>query len=86
MEGSRRGSRLRDLFPRRGEDRRRAARGADGERGRCKFETRADGARGDPLSFLLNDMAQNEHLRESNELAELIQRRLGGSIPARTAA
>ena len=40
------------------------------------------GARaGDPLSFILNDMAQNEHLRESNELAELIQRRLGRIHP-----
>ena len=26
-------------------------------------------------------MAQNEHLRESNELAELIQRRLGAMHP-----
>ena len=38
-------------------------------------------ASGDPLSFILNDMAQNEHLRESNELAELIQRRLGRVHP-----
>jgi N-acetylmuramoyl-L-alanine amidase len=29
-----------------------------------------------PLSFILNDMAQNEHLRESSDLAELIQQRL----------
>ncbi|MEO7714033.1 MAG: N-acetylmuramoyl-L-alanine amidase, partial [Gemmatimonadaceae bacterium] len=36
---------------------------------------------GDPLSFILNDMAQNEHLRESNELAELIQRRLARVHP-----
>ncbi|MEP6690765.1 MAG: N-acetylmuramoyl-L-alanine amidase [Gemmatimonadaceae bacterium] len=41
-----------------------------------RFETGADAAPGDPLSFIINDMAQNEHLRESNELAELIQRRL----------
>jgi N-acetylmuramoyl-L-alanine amidase len=46
-----------------------------------KFETRAAARAGDPLSFILNDMAQNEHLRESNELAELIQRRIGGIHP-----
>ena len=46
-----------------------------------KFETRAEARVGDPLSFILNDMAQNEHLRESNELAELIQRRLGRVHP-----
>jgi N-acetylmuramoyl-L-alanine amidase len=46
-----------------------------------KFETRAAARVGDPLSFILNDMAQNEHLRESNELAELIQRRIGQVHP-----
>jgi N-acetylmuramoyl-L-alanine amidase len=46
-----------------------------------KFETRSAARAGDPLSFVLNDMAQNEHLRESNELAELIQRRLGRVHP-----
>jgi N-acetylmuramoyl-L-alanine amidase len=46
-----------------------------------KFETRASARVGDPLSFILNDMAQNEHLRESNELAELIQRRIGSVHP-----
>jgi N-acetylmuramoyl-L-alanine amidase len=46
-----------------------------------KFETRTSSRAGDPLSFILNDMAQNEHLRESNELAELIQRRLGRVHP-----
>jgi len=46
-----------------------------------KFETRTAARAGDPLSFILNDMAQNEHLRESNELAELIQRRLGRVHP-----
>jgi N-acetylmuramoyl-L-alanine amidase len=30
----------------------------------------------DALGFILNDMAQNEHLRESSDLAELIQERL----------
>ena len=33
-------------------------------------------AKNDPLSFIYNDMAQNEHLRESSELAEFVQRRL----------
>jgi N-acetylmuramoyl-L-alanine amidase len=46
-----------------------------------KFETRAAARAGDPLSFILNDMAQNEHLRESNELAELIQQRIGRVHP-----
>jgi N-acetylmuramoyl-L-alanine amidase len=46
-----------------------------------KFEANSSAHAGDPLSFVLNDMAQNEHLRESNELAELIQRRLGQVHP-----
>ena len=46
-----------------------------------KFETNAAARAGDPLSFILHDMAQNEHLRESNELAELIQRRIGRVHP-----
>ena len=47
-----------------------------------KFEAKSSAQAGDPLNFVLNDMAQNEHLRESNELAELIQRRLGRVHPA----
>ena len=46
-----------------------------------KFEANSSAHAGDPLSFILNDMAQNEHLRESNELADLIQRRLGRVHP-----
>ena len=46
-----------------------------------KFETKSSEHAGDPLSFVLNDMAQNEHLRESNELADLIQRRLAKVHP-----
>jgi N-acetylmuramoyl-L-alanine amidase len=46
-----------------------------------KFEAKASAHAGDPLAFILNDMAQNEHLRESNELAELIQRRVGRVHP-----
>jgi N-acetylmuramoyl-L-alanine amidase len=41
-----------------------------------KFETGANAPRGDPLSFIINDMAQNEHLRESSDLAGEVQRRL----------
>ena len=38
-----------------------------------RFETGANAPKGDPLSFIINDMAQNEHLRESMDLAESIQ-------------
>lgn len=38
-----------------------------------RFETEADAPRNDPLGFIINDMAQNEHLRESNDLAEIMQ-------------
>jgi N-acetylmuramoyl-L-alanine amidase len=41
-----------------------------------RFETGAYAPKGDPLSFIINDMAQNEHLRESNDLAETIQQGL----------
>jgi len=41
-----------------------------------RFETGFTAVRGDPLSFIMNDMAQNEHLRESYDLAETIQQRL----------
>ena len=46
-----------------------------------KFETGANAPRGDPLSFIINDMAQNEHLRESSDLAGEVQRRLRGAHP-----
>lgn len=38
-----------------------------------KFETKADVSRDDPLGFIMRDMAQNEHLRESMQLASFIQ-------------
>lgn len=47
-----------------------------------KFETHTSGPSSDALSFVLNDMAQNEHLREANELAGLIQKRLARVHPA----
>jgi N-acetylmuramoyl-L-alanine amidase len=36
---------------------------------------------GNPLSFILSDMQQNEHLRESSQLADIIQRRLSSMSP-----
>lgn len=41
-----------------------------------RFETNVDASRGDPLGFIIRDMAQNEHLRESARLAELVQGQL----------
>ena len=48
-----------------------------------KFETGANAPKGDPLSFIINDMAQNEHLRESNDLASTIQQGLRRFHPGR---
>ena len=58
-----------------------AQRVADMENASVRFETGAHVAKEDPLSFILNDMAENEHLRESSDLAALIQRRLTTSQP-----
>lgn len=42
-----------------------------------RFENAPDSLdKDDPLGFILSDMRQNEHLRESSELADLIQQRL----------
>lgn len=38
-----------------------------------RFETDVDVNRDDPLGFIMRDMAQNEHLRESARLAQLVQ-------------
>lgn len=46
-----------------------------------RFESTVDAAKGDPLSFIMNDLAQNEHLRESSDLAEVVQRALGAVHP-----
>jgi N-acetylmuramoyl-L-alanine amidase len=46
-----------------------------------RFETGADLSRDDPLSYILSDMKQNEHLRESSELADLIQQGLSTMHP-----
>jgi N-acetylmuramoyl-L-alanine amidase len=41
-----------------------------------QFEQPSNAPPADPLSFIKADMAQNEHLRESSELADLIQQSL----------
>jgi N-acetylmuramoyl-L-alanine amidase len=46
-----------------------------------RFETISGAPKGDPLSFIVTDMLQNEHLRESSELAELVQRHLAATHP-----
>ncbi|MEX2181815.1 MAG: N-acetylmuramoyl-L-alanine amidase [Gemmatimonadaceae bacterium] len=46
-----------------------------------RFETATEVEKGDPLSFILNDLAQNEHLRESSDLAQVIQNRLEAPHP-----
>jgi len=46
-----------------------------------RFETSVDASRDDPLGFIIRDMAQNEHLRESARLAELVQRGLAAVHP-----
>jgi N-acetylmuramoyl-L-alanine amidase len=38
-----------------------------------RFESETDAPKDDPLGFIINDMAQNEHLRESNDLAAAVQ-------------
>src|SRR5579883_1104719 len=51
------------------------------ENAAVRFETGANAPQHDPLNFIINDMAQNEHLRESAELADMIQRRLASFHP-----
>lgn len=47
-----------------------------------RFETEAEVPQSDDvLGFMLNDMAQNEHLRESSDLAATIQGHLRGTHP-----
>jgi N-acetylmuramoyl-L-alanine amidase len=48
----------------------------DMENESVKFETGANAPKGDPLSFIITDMAQNEHLRESSDFAQTIQQGL----------
>jgi N-acetylmuramoyl-L-alanine amidase len=46
-----------------------------------RFETNATAERGDPLRFILNDLAQNEHLRESSRLAQAVQNAVAAVHP-----
>lgn len=46
-----------------------------------RFESESKVAANDPLSFILSDMMQNEHLRESSDLADIVQRHLDGVHP-----
>jgi N-acetylmuramoyl-L-alanine amidase len=53
---------------------------AEMENASVRFESAPDVPKED-LSFILSDMLQNQHLRESSELAETIQRSLGDVHP-----
>ena len=46
-----------------------------------KYEIANDVAANDPLSFVVHDMEQNQHLRESSELAATVQRSLAKKLP-----
>lgn len=46
-----------------------------------RFESDAQVSQNDPLSFILSDMMQNEHLRESSDLAEIVQKHLNDAHP-----
>ena len=46
-----------------------------------KYEISHDVAANDPLSFIVHDMEQNQHLRESSELAATVQRSLARMHP-----
>jgi N-acetylmuramoyl-L-alanine amidase len=46
-----------------------------------RFETGTKVSKDDALSYILSDMKQNEHLRESSELAELVQEHLASMHP-----
>ena len=47
----------------------------------ARFDGEADLGKGDPLNFLLTDMLQNEHLRESSDLAAIVQAHLARMHP-----
>lgn len=52
------------------------------ENSSVRFETSAKAGRGDPVSNILTDLAQNEHLRESSQMAELVQQAMGRVHPS----
>ena len=58
------------------------ARMARMENASVRFETSARAEHGDPLSYILTDLAQNEHLRESSRMAALVQSSLERVHPA----
>ena len=47
----------------------------------ARFEATDTVASDDPLNFILSDMKQNEHLRESSDLADVVQKSLGSIHP-----
>lgn len=51
------------------------------ENAAVQFESGPKADENDPLGFILSDMKQNEHLRESSDLADLVQRHLHGVHP-----
>ncbi len=51
------------------------------ENSAARFDTGDSLKPGDPLSFILSDMQQNEHLRESMKLADDVQQQLGDVEP-----
>ena len=59
-----------------------ARRVAQMENASVRFETDARAPSGDPMNFILHDLAQNEHLRESSELAKIIEDSLRRVHPA----
>jgi N-acetylmuramoyl-L-alanine amidase len=58
-----------------------ARRVAERENDVVRFEAGPTSGANDPLGFILSDMKQNEYLRESSELAQAVQRRLGRVHP-----
>jgi N-acetylmuramoyl-L-alanine amidase len=46
-----------------------------------RFESDSPVPTTDPLSYILSDMMQNEHLRESSDLAGIVQKHLNGAHP-----
>lgn len=76
--GSARGFETYFLSDAKTEDERRVARM---ENESARFDGEVDLGKGDPLNFLLTDMLQNEHLRESSDLAAVVQAHLARMHP-----
>ena len=51
------------------------------ENSAARYDTGTPTSKGDPLSFILDDMQQNEHLRESMKLADAVQDELATVEP-----